>query len=195
VRRCLELAPILGTYVVATETGTMSSSGVWTDSSLNSTETAWDRLYEALETLLPVAERTGTIIALEAHVKHVLKTRQQMDALLDRYRTHHLQVVCDPYNYVSAELAPVHREATEKLLNRFEDRFVLAHLKDVDPKGAQVATTEFGTGAFSQRPYLEFLRMQRPDLDLVAEHMPLEHAPRVRRRLDELVASAEERAP
>jgi sugar phosphate isomerase/epimerase len=194
LQRCLELAPTLGTYVVATEAGTMSSSGDWTDSPLNSTEPAWSRLYDALEALLPVAERSGTILALEAHVKHVLKSRGQMGGLLERFRTPHLQIVCDPYNYVSAELLPNHEEATERLLNRFEDRFVLAHLKDVDPGGAQVGTTEFGTGAFTQLPYLEFLRTRRPDLDPITEHMPLEHVPEVRRRLDDLVATGEERA-
>src|SRR4029450_6394202 len=114
-------------------TGTMSTDGEWTDSPLNSTETAWSRLYEALETLLPVAERSGTILALEASVKHVLKTRAQMAGLLERFATQHLQVVCDPYNYLSADLVSVHEEATEVLLDGFEDRFVLAHLKDVDP--------------------------------------------------------------
>jgi sugar phosphate isomerase/epimerase len=188
IRRCLELAEALGSYVVATETGTMSSNGDWTDSPLNATETAWSRLHAALETLLPVAERSGTILALEATVKHVLKTRGQMVGLLERFPTQHLQVVCDPYNYVSAELVPVHEEVTEVLLDRLEDRFVLAHLKDVDAGGAEAGTPEFGTGVFSQLPYLEFLRTRRPDLDLVIEHLPLAHVPDVRRRLDALMA-------
>jgi sugar phosphate isomerase/epimerase len=190
VGRCLELAPALGAYVVATETGTMSTDGEWTDSPLNSTETAWSRLYEALETLLPVAERSGTILALEASVKHVLKTRAQMAGLLERFPTQHLQVVCDPYNYLSADLVSVHEEATEVLLDGFEDRFVLAHLKDVDPGGAEAGTPEFGTGVFSQLPYLEFLRARRPDLDLIAEHLPLDHVPEVRGRIDALLESA-----
>ena len=151
LRRCLELAPALGSYVVATETGTMSSDGDWTDSPLNETDAAWSRLYDALEALLPAAEQSGTILALEAHVKHVLKTRSQMDGLLERFPSQHLQIVCDPYNYVSAELVPVHREATDVLLDGFEDRFVLAHLKDVDARGAEVGTPEFGTGIFASR--------------------------------------------
>lgn len=190
LQRCLERAAELGSYVVATETGTMSTQGEWTDSSLNATEAAWSLLYDALETLLPVAERSGTILALEAHVKNVLKTRGQMAGLLERFRTPHLQIVCDPYNYVSAELLPVHEEATEVLLDRFEDRFVLAHLKDVDPRGADTGTIEFGTGVFNQVPYLEFLRTRRPDLDLVVEHLPLAHVPDVRRRIDALLTSA-----
>jgi sugar phosphate isomerase/epimerase len=189
VRRCLELAPTLGSYVVATETGTMSTEGEWTDSPLNSTDEAWSRLDDALETLLRVAERSGTILALEAHVKHVLKTREQMVGLLERFPTQHLQIVCDPYNYVSAELVAVHGEATGVLLDQFEDRFVLAHLKDVDAHGAETGTPEFGTGVFDQLPYLEFLRTRRPDLDLVVEHLPLDHVSQVRGRLHVLLTS------
>jgi sugar phosphate isomerase/epimerase len=169
----------------------MSSEGEWTDSPLNSTDAAWSRLDDALESLLPAAERSGTILALEASVKHVLKTRDQMVGLLDRFPTQHLQIVCDPYNYVSADLVAVHEEAMQVLLDRFEDRFVLAHLKDVDAHGAEAGTPEFGTGVFAQRPYLEFLRTRRPDLDLVAEHLPLAHVPEVRRRIEAVIAGRE----
>jgi L-ribulose-5-phosphate 3-epimerase len=189
VRRCLELAPALGSYVVATETGTMSSDGDWTDSPLNETDAAWSRLFDALEGLLPAAEQSGTILALEAHVKHVLKTRSQMDGLLERFPSQHLQIVCDPYNYVSAELVPIQKEATDLLLDEFEHRFVLAHLKDVHARGAEVGTPEFGTGTFRQSPYLEFLRTRRPDLDLIAEHLPLAHVADVRGRIDALMTS------
>ena len=140
----------------------MSANGEWTDSPLNATEGAWSRLDDALETLLPVAERSGTILALEASVKHVLKTQDQMAGLLERFPTQHLQIVCDPYNYVSAELVAGARRGDGVLLDRFEDRFVLAHLKDVDAGGAETGTPEFGTGVFSQVPYLEFLRTRDP---------------------------------
>ena len=193
VRRCLEIAPVFGSYIVATETGTMSPHGDWTDTPRNSSEEAWGLLYDALETLLPVAEERGVILGIETYVGNVLKTQGQLSGLLGRFPTQHLQVVCDPYNYLSSGLMPVQERATGELLDRFEPRFVLAHLKDVSPEGARAGTPEFGTGAFSQRPYLEFLRTRRPDLDLVAEHMPLEHVPAVRRRVDELVARAESR--
>jgi sugar phosphate isomerase/epimerase len=193
VRRCLEIAPALGSYVVATETGTMGASGEWTDTPRNSSEEAWGLLYDALEALLPVAEERGVILALETYVGHVLKTQGQLSGLLDRFPTEHLQVVCDPYNYLSSALVPDQDGVTSRLFDRFEPRFVLAHLKDVSPDGAPAGTPEFGTGVFSQLPYLEFLRARRPDLDLIAEHMPLEHVPAVRRRLDELVSTAEDR--
>jgi sugar phosphate isomerase/epimerase len=189
IRRCLELAPTLGTEVVATETGTRHPGGDWTDTPENWGETAWRLLDDALARLVPVAEQHGVVLALEATVKNVLRTQGQLLGVLDRFPSRHLQVVCDPYNYLSGHLMPAQERAARGLLERFEDRFVLAHLKDVDPDGADVATPELGTGAFAQRPYLEFLRDRRPDLDLIVEHLPLEHVPLVRDRVAELVST------
>ena len=70
-----------------------------------------------------------------------------------------------------------------------EHRFVLAHLKDVDPGGAEVATGEFGTGVFPQDVYLEFLAARRPDLPLILEHLPLDHVPGAAGRVRELAVS------
>lgn len=190
--RCLELAPSLGTYVVATETGTRDPSGDWTDSPDNWGGEAWRLVDDALETLLPVAERSGAILALEAHVKNVLKTQSQLLDLLHRFPTPNLQVVCDPYNYLSGHLLPAQERATTELLDRFEDRFVVAHLKDVNPLGAEAGSPSFGTGAFSQAPYLEFLRTKRPDLPLILEHLPLDEIPEAIERVHDVLGTPRE---
>lgn len=107
----------------------------------------------------------------------MLKTQSQLLEVLERFSTPHLQVVCDPYNYLSSHLVAAQDRATSELLARFEDRFVVAHLKDVDPGGVEVASPAFGTGVFNQQPYLEFLRDRRPDLPLVLEHLALDEIP------------------
>jgi L-ribulose-5-phosphate 3-epimerase len=184
--RCLETASQFGTSVVATESGTRHADGDWTDSPANWRAEAWELLDDAIGELVPVAERCGTILALEGSVKNVLRTSGQLVGLLERFPSRHLQVVCDPYNYLSSHLVPASERITGAFLQRFEHRFVLAHLKDVDPGGAEVATGEFGTGVFPQRVYLEFLAEQRPDLPLILEHLPLDHVPEASRRVREL---------
>jgi sugar phosphate isomerase/epimerase len=113
----------------------------------------------------------------------VLRTSGQLLGLLERYPSQHLQVVCDPYNYLSRHLLPAQERVTRAFLHGFEHRFVVAHLKDVGPDGAEVSSPEFGTGVFTQRPYLEFLRARRPDLPLIVEHLPLENIPDAVRRV------------
>ena len=113
-----------------------------------------------------------------------------MLGVLDRFPTQHLQVVCDPYNYLSSHLLDAQERATGELLTRFEDRFVLAHLKDVAAEAERGRDPELGTGIFAQRPYLEFLRDRRPDLDLVVEHLPPEHVVRVTEIVRRLVGAA-----
>jgi sugar phosphate isomerase/epimerase len=187
--RCLELAPAFGTSVVATETGTRSPDGDWIDSPENWRAETWELLDEGLAELLQVAEKSGAILALEGHVKNVLRTHGQLLGLLERFPTRHLQVVLDPYNYVSHRLLAGHVRLTRDFLERFEHRFVLAHAKDVDPGGADVGTIEFGTGAFEQQSYLDFLATRRPDLPLILEHLPLDHVPDAARRVRERGAS------
>jgi L-ribulose-5-phosphate 3-epimerase len=187
--RCLELAPAFGTSVVATETGTRNPDGDWTDSPDNWRPETWELVDDAVAELLGVAERTGTILALEGSVKNVLRTHGQLIGLLERFPSQHLQVVLDPYNYLSGHLVLSQQRVTSEFLSRFEHRFVIAHLKDIDPGGADVATIEFGTGAFAQAPYLEFLATKRPDLALILEHLPLDHVPAAVARIGDLRAT------
>jgi sugar phosphate isomerase/epimerase len=187
--RCLELAPAFGTSVVATETGTTNPGGDWIDSADNWHPESWRLVDDALAVLLEVAERTGSILALEGHVKNVLRTYGHAAGVLERFPSEHLQLVLDPYNYLSQHLLPAQERVTGEFLDRFEHRFVIAHLKDVDPAGADAGTIEFGTGAFAQAPYLAFLATHRPDLPLILEHLPLEHVPAAIERVRSLSPS------
>ena len=177
VERCLELAPALGTWVVATGAGTRSSEHDWADHPDNWSKQTWELVEQAIERLVPAAEASGTVLALEGAGTTALRTLSQLLDLLGRHDSPHLQVVCDPYNYVTYELLPAQDRFLAEYLARFESRFVLAHLKDVGVEGEKTTRPEFGTGVFVQQPYLDFLRRQRPDLPLILEHLPLEHVP------------------
>ena len=177
VERCLEAAPLAGTWVVSTHAGTRHPTEEWWDSPENLSPEAWSLFLDAVERLLAVAERAGTILALEGSVKSVLRTTAQVIELFDRFPSPHLGLVCDPYNFVSRHLLPAHERITAAFLDRFEHRFVLAHVKDVGPDGAEVSTPVVGSGVFVQAPYLAYLRERRPDLRVTLEHLTPEQIP------------------
>lgn len=177
IERCLEMAPFLGTSVVATETGTRSPDGDWVPSPDNFGDEAWAVFCSSIERLLTVAEQSGSILALEGYVNNVLQTQGQLAGLLERFKSPALQLVLDPFNYLSVHVLPAQERLTQDFLNRFESRFVIAHLKDVSEQGAEVDTPEIGKGVFEYKPYLEFLQTRRPDLALILEHLPMEHLP------------------
>jgi sugar phosphate isomerase/epimerase len=186
IKRCLEYATRFGTSVVATETGSLNPQSEWKASPLNWSKEAWDSLHAALDELLPVAEAHGSILALEGYVNNVLQTQGQLQALLERYPTPHLQVVLDPFNYLNRHLLPVKDEVIDGFLYRFEHRFVLAHLKDVSAEGAEIDTPEFGAGVFPHKRYFDFLRTHRPDLPIILEHLPFDHIPAAIQRIREI---------
>ena len=188
VRRCLERAPALGTWVVATGTGTRSVEHDWADDPDNWRKETWELLEDAVEQVLPAAEASGTVLAVEGTWMTALRTISQLIDLLERHPSPNLQVVCDPYNFVSYELLPAQDRLLDEYLRRFESRFVLAHLKDVGVDGDRTTRPEFGTGVFHHAPYLAFLRARRPDLPLVLEHLPLEHVAAAIARVDAYVA-------
>jgi sugar phosphate isomerase/epimerase len=177
VRRCLEAAPALGAWVVATGTGTRSAESDWADHPDNWSRESWQRLEDAVEQLLPAAESSGAVLAVEGTWMTVLRTLSQVIDLLERHPSDYLQLVCDPYNFVSYELLPAERSFLDEYLARFEPRFVLAHLKDVGIDGTRTTRPEFGTGVFDHASLLAFLRDRRPDLPLVLEQLPLDHIP------------------
>jgi sugar phosphate isomerase/epimerase len=191
LKRCLEIAPLLGTSVVATETGTRHPESDWLDSPENVKGNAWDMLYAAIEELLPVAEAHGSVLALEGYVNNVLRTQEQLLGLLEQFPTQHLQLVLDPFNYLSKDLLPDKERVVAQFLERFEHRFVLAHLKDVSSDGAETDTPEFGTGVFPQLMYLRYLKTRRPDLPIILEHLPFEHIPAAIIRIHEYLDAAE----
>ncbi|MFQ3620671.1 MAG: TIM barrel protein [Spirochaetales bacterium] len=186
----LELAPHLGTSVVATETGTFNLDHDFRPSPKNWTAEAWKELRKTLDILVPVAEKNHSCLALEGYVNNILATLPQISRILAEYPTDAIQLVSDPCNFLHSRLLPVQLQITENFTHWFEDRLILAHIKDVNPSGAEKGTPEYGEGVFNLDRYLQFLAEKRPDLPLVLEHLPHEHMPtvmeRVLRKIEEL---------
>jgi len=194
LKACMELAPALGTSVVATETGTFHPTNEWYPSPENSSPQAWSVLCESVGELLETAKKTGTLLAIEGYVNNIVGRLDHLDTLFRTFPSQHLMLMLDPYNYITRDLVPTADLICEEFLTRYADRFVIAHLKDVAPFGADgephgeqaradlVGTPEFCTGIFPQQSYIRFLRNRRPDLPIIFEHLPEANLPAAIRR-------------
>ena len=78
--RCLELAPRIGTSVVATEAGTRSTEGQYRWHPDNRLPASVQLFHDAVGELLETAERHGSILALEGSVRHVLAPTRRSTA-------------------------------------------------------------------------------------------------------------------
>jgi len=194
LKACMELAPALGTSVVATETGTFHPTNEWYPSPENGSSQAWSALCESVGELLETAKKTGAVLAIEGYVNNIVGRLDHLDALFRTFPSPHLMLMLDPYNYITRDLVPTADLICEEFLARYADRFVIAHLKDVAALGADgqregeearadlVGTPEFCTGIFPQQSYIRFLRNRRPDLPIIFEHLPEAHLPAAIRR-------------
>lgn len=199
LKQCLELAPELGTSVVATETGTANPESEWDPSPENDSAPVWQMMIDAIGELLATAEKSGTTLALEGYVNNVMGRLDQVDRVFRTFSSPNLALMLDPYNYISRDLVPVADLVCKEFTEKHADRFVIAHLKDVAPLGADgtardhkgradlVGTPEFCTGIFPQQIYMRFLRDRRPDLPVIVEHLPDANIPGALQRFRSLV--------
>lgn len=199
LKACLELAPALGTTVVATETGTLNPATDWEPHPENSSPRAWALMLEVISELLEVAAKNGTNLALEGYVNNIVGRLDQVDRVLQAFPGGNLTLMLDPYNYITRDLIPTADLVAQEFFDRYADLFVIAHLKDVAPLGADgtaeenggradlTGTPEFCTGIFPQQVYMRFLRDRRPDLPIILEHLPDDSIPEACRRFRALV--------
>lgn len=166
VRDCLNAARRMGTAIVVTGGGTRHP----VDNNANSPENwradARQRLFDALDVLVPAAQEAHTLLALEPHVHSVIRTQVHMTELADRFRSDHLQFVLNPYGFLWERQAGPDA-FVRGLLSRWEHRFVLAHAADLPAGGIESGLLPFGEGALDQEDYIGFLARIRPDLPVL----------------------------
>ena len=150
--------------------------------------------YRALEEILPVAERHGTVLALEPFVNNVVATLDDVDDVMRRDPTVALGLVFDPFNLISSELLPLSAAISAEFRRRWSHRFAIEHLEDVSACGAEIDTPAFGEGVFPHSAIFPFLRDVRPDLVVGLEHINMKRIPVAMQRfraLEAIVAKAQ----
>ncbi|WP_054663655.1 sugar phosphate isomerase/epimerase family protein [Lacticaseibacillus camelliae] len=124
----LQLAPMFGTRIVATETGSLDPTFVFTKNNFGSAP--FKTLIKNVQTLLPVAHDSGTYLALEPGINHPLWSLDRVADLIQAVgEDPNLKLIIDPANLVlSGTDQP--EQILQEALQRFGERIVAIHLKD-----------------------------------------------------------------
>lgn len=160
-----------GTDVIATETGSVSQKGPWTDCPENHEEKTFLQCAEVVRELVRFAEGHGVKIAIEGYVYNVVDTVRHAVRLRELIPSPSLGYVLDPNNYF---LPPELDDVPGKLKEIFDGiaaHSFIGHAKDVAAKEGVISTPRAGTGRMDYACLASLLRERCPRLPMVMEHL------------------------
>ena len=139
--RCLELAPRIGTSVVATESGTRNTAGPWQWSAAEHLRESVQQLHDAVGRLVEVAERSSSILALRCRSARAGNSAHGARRRARGEPSRHLQAVLDPVRLLARAMHPAAEQVARGVSTASK---VLAHLKDICEQGAEAVGTRVG---------------------------------------------------
>lgn len=170
-KKMVTLCKHWGTDVIATETGSVSSQGPWTDCPENHAEDTFLQCVEVVRELVNFAEGHGVKIAIEGYVYNVVDTVRHAVRLRELIPSHSLGYVLDPNNYfLPHELKDVPGKLQE-IFDGIAGHSLLGHAKDVTSKDGVISTPRAGTGQMSYPHLASLLKERTPHLPMVMEHL------------------------
>ncbi len=159
----LRLAPLLGSPIVGTETGSLMPNCSYHPHTSEPHVLA--TFYRSIERLLEAAVRYNGVIGVEAVCRqNTISTIERMKALVDHFDTPHLQVIYDPVNLVpwtgleeadgTVRLTPsdeAQRTFFARALDAFGSKIAALHIKDyrLDERGWKIGDLPQGEGVLN----------------------------------------------
>jgi sugar phosphate isomerase/epimerase len=171
----LRFARDFGCALVGTETGSCAADCSFHPDTARP-ETI-DLLCRSLERLIGVAEKSGSIVAIEAVAdQHTVSSVEKMGQVLRRLASPALKVIYDPVNLIpQAGLAVGQAESQEAFFKRafdtFGDDIVAIHAKDFRMvNGAKNGALPAGTGEMDYPALLRIIRERKDGVDILLEN-------------------------
>jgi sugar phosphate isomerase/epimerase len=174
-----------GSPIVSTETGTLNKESEWEGSPENDTEAGFVACREAFKRLTGIAEKAGSVIAIEGYWRNIISSAERAERLIKEVDSPALKVTMDPCNYFRNEDLPHMKPVLEDIFKRIGKQTVLAHAKDVkfSPKGSE--TPAAGTGVLDYPLFLRLLAELNKPLWLTIEHVKPDDVARAKKYIEE----------
>jgi sugar phosphate isomerase/epimerase len=154
--------------LVGTETGSRDPGcGFHPDTEKPET---FDLFCRSLERLIGVAEKCGSVVAIEAVAdQHTISSIEKMQRVLRHFASPALKVIYDPVNLIPrAGLAEPQERFFARAFDAFGDEIAAVHAKDF--RAGKAKDLPAGTGEMDYPALLKLLRDRKSHVDILLEN-------------------------
>lgn len=178
----------LGSPYVISETGTFNPDSDWAHHPENKTEESYQACREVIQSMVDFSRAHGVTFLIEAHVKNVIGSVEQMLRLFADIKDPCLGLLMDPTNYFNDNNIDEMDKTLYRLFHALSDKIKISHAKDVKrdgPGDAGIIRPAPGLGSLNYDLYLQLLSKQHPNIPIIIEHLEELDVTRAKQFLDE----------
>lgn len=133
-------------------------------------EKAFQILVKTVGELVEEAEKCGAVVGVEPVAAHTLNSPELAARLLDIIGSSHLQIIFDPVNLITPDVAENHDDLLRRAFDAFGERIMALHCKDIALRAdGGLEEVLLGEGLVNYPMIFEYLRAHRPGLSLLRE--------------------------
>lgn len=178
----LRFASILGCSVVGTETGAPNSSYSYEPAC--HTDEALKTFITNVTPVVRCAEKFGVILAIEPVWNHIVYNAKQALKVLEAIDSPNLRIILDPVNLLCTENIEHYEQVIDgaiRLLGEYTD---VIHMKDFEVKNGKIISGAPGTGTMKYDRIMNFVKEEKPYIQMTIEDSKPENAVRSREFLE-----------
>ncbi|MFN2438514.1 MAG: sugar phosphate isomerase/epimerase family protein [Chitinophagaceae bacterium] len=188
LKQIIRYAHDLGSPYVISETGTFNADSDWEPHAKNKTGEGYDDCREAIKNIVDFSREHGVTFLIEAHVKNVIGSIEEVLRLFANIQDQHLGLLMDPTNYFHEGNIDKMDKTLNQIFNALSHKIKIAHAKDVKRDALAdlgIVRPAPGLGSLNYDLYLQRLSKHHPNIPIIIEHLEEADVPRAKQFLDE----------
>ncbi len=188
LKQIIRYAHDLGSPYVISETGTFNADSDWEPHAKNKTGEGYDDCREAIKNIVHFSREHGVTFLIEAHVKNVIGSIEEVLRLFADIQDQHLGLLMDPTNYFHEKNIDEMNRTLNQIFNALSHKLKIAHAKDVKRDALSdlgIVRPAPGLGSLNYDLYLQRLSKHHPNIPIIIEHLEEADVPRAKQFLDE----------
>lgn len=172
-KEMIRYARDFGCSIVGTETGTLNIQGGFTLD--NYEEEPFLLAVESVKQLVVEAEKFGVIVGIEGGINHPVHDIYKMKRLLDLVNSNNLQVIFDPTNFMTIDIAENQPDFFKEAFTLFGKHITALHMKDFIIENNQIKIVPAGQGMLDYVALFNVFKVAKPYMFSLLEGATNEH--------------------